>query len=239
MIFPLIETEPIVQVNDKTRLNCIKSFITKDEAAVTLVEIEPEAGSGFITITGSAPINAKNWYLDWAYATDGVKVVTLRITSNAAPVTFTKSLTVITAADDKLWSDDSDLQILEPDIMSWVRAGRASFLDYHRMAQTRILEWLDNLKIWNIDKEKFTKDDITVAIALDDLKRISTYWALELIYGGMSNKPDDVFAKNAADARATRRELCADRSRIRVDFNKDGTTDKLEAYEIKSMRLNR
>lgn len=239
MIFPLIEAEPIVQVNDKTRINAAKSFISKDETAVTLVEIEPEAGSGFITVTGAAPINPKNWYLDWAYATDGVKVATLRITTSGVPVTFTKSITVITEAADKLWSNDSDLQVLEPDIMSWVRPGRSSYLDYHRMAQVRILEWLDNLKVWDINGAKFTKDNIDIAIAYDDLKRIATYWALELIYSGLSNKPDDVFSKNASDAKKTRKELCGDRSRIRVDYNKDGTTTANEVYQMKSMRLTR
>lgn len=239
MIFPLIETESTVQVNDKTRLNCIKSYISKDEAAVTLVEIEPEASAGFIAITGASPIQSKNWFLDWSYATAGSKVVTLRITTNGAPVTFTKSLTIISEADDKLWSSDADLITHEPDIMNWVRPGRASFLDYHRMAQTRILEWLDNLKVWNKDSEKFTKDDIELAIAYDDLKRISSYWALELIFGGLSNKTDDVFAEKAKEYRASRRELCGDRSRIRADYNKDGETTSNEQYQIKQIRLNR
>ena len=52
-IFPHIELEDIVQVNDRTRLSAIKSFVSKDEAAVTLVEIEPESGSGFIDVTGA------------------------------------------------------------------------------------------------------------------------------------------------------------------------------------------
>jgi hypothetical protein len=60
MIFPLVESEPIVQVSDKTRLSAVKSFKSNDEPAISLVEIEPESGSGFINVTGS-PINSKNW----------------------------------------------------------------------------------------------------------------------------------------------------------------------------------
>lgn len=239
MIFPLIETEPVVQVNDKTRLNCVKSYVSKDEAAVTLVEIEPEASAGFIPITGLSPVNSKNWYLDWSYTTAGTKTITLRITTNASPVTFTKSVVIVTEAVDKLWSSDADLITHEPDIMNWVRPGRASFLDYHRMAQTRILEWLDNLKIWNKDSGKFTKDDITLAIAYDDLKRISSYWALELIFGGLSNKTDDVFAEKSKNYRSSRKELCGDRSRIRADYNLDTTISATEQFQIKHIRLNR
>lgn len=238
MIFPLIETEPVVQVNDKTRLSAVKSFKSNDEAAVTLVRIEPEAGAGYITVTGS-PISPKNWYLDWAYATDGVKVVSLEITTDAAPVVFTKSLTVVLEADDMLWSDDSDLQLLEPDIMNWVRTGRATYKDVHRMAQKRILEWLDNLKIWDKDGLPFVKEDLDLPIAQNDLKRMSAYWVLEMIFGGISNKPDDVFANKERQYKAARKELQSDRSRIRIDFNKDGTQETSEAYQIKSMRLTR
>jgi hypothetical protein len=238
MIFPLIESEPILQVNDKTRINAVKSFISKDEAAITLVEIEPEASAGFINVTGS-PVLSKNWFLDWSYATAGSKVATLRITTDGSPVTFTKTITVLTEADDKLWSADSDLQILEPDILNWVRQGRASFLDYHRTAQKRILEWLDNIKVWNKDGQPFTKSDITLAIAEEDLKRISIYWTLEIIFNGLSNKPDDVFASKEMNYRKSRKELQADRSRIRVDYNLDGTIENGEQFQMRTIRLSR
>lgn len=238
-IFPLVECEPTVQVFDKTRLSAVKSFVSKDETAITKVEVETEAGAGFIDITGAAPINAKNWYLDWMYSTDGVKVISLKITTSGAPVIFTKTITIITEANDKLWSEDADLVSIEPDILNWVRPGRATYKDYHRAAQKRILEWFDNIKVWDKNGAAFTKDDITLAIAQEDLKRISTYWALELIYGGITNKPDDVFSKNEQSARKQRKELQADRSRIRADYNKDGIQDKGEQYQMRSMRLHR
>jgi hypothetical protein len=238
MIFPLIESEPTVQEKDKTRLSAVKSFKSNDESAITLVEIEPEAGSGFINVTGS-PINPKNWFLDWSYAAAGTKVATVRITTNGAPSTLSKSLVVVTEAVDKLWSDDSDLVSVEPDILGWVRPGRASFKDYHRLSQKRILEWLDNMKVWNKDGAAFTKDDIDLVIAAEDLKRISTYWSLELIFGGLSNKPDDTFAAKEKGYRASRKELQGDRSRIRADYNKDGTTQKNEQFQMRSSRLVR
>lgn len=239
MIFPLIETEPIVQVNDKTRLSAVKTFKSNDEAAITLVRIEPEAGNGFIDVTG-AIVNSKNWYLDWAYATDGDKVITLEVTTDGVAVTFTKTLTVILEADDKLWSTDDDLQLLEPDIMGWIRQGRASYKDMHRMSQKRILEWFDNIKVWDKDGLPFDKDDVDTVMAATDLKRISAYWTLESIFGGLSNKTDDVFFEKQKLYRALRKEQQADRSRIRVDYNKDGTQDVQEQFVlVNSIRMTR
>lgn len=238
-IFPLIETEPLVQVNDKTRLSAVKSFISKDSSAITAVEISPDDGEDFLDISGTTPLNAKNWYLDWCYADAGDKTVTLRITTADESVEFTKTISIISEEDDKLWSSDSDLQVMEPDILSWVRVGRSSFLDTHRTSQKRILEWLDNIKVWDKNGKPFTKDDIDVVMAAEDLKRISVYWALELIFGGLSNKPDDTFAKKEASYKKSRKELQADRSRIRVDYNKDGTVQDGEQFQIKTMRLTR
>jgi hypothetical protein len=238
MIFPLLETEPIVQVNDKTRISASKTFIS-DEAPITLVEVEPEVGAGFIDISGSLPLYSKNWNLDWAYATAGTKAITLRVTTDGAPVVFTKQVVVLTEADDALWSTDEDLMIHEPDILKWVKSGRATYKDYHRMAQTRILEWLDNLKIWNKDGKAFTKADITPAIAKEDLKRISTYWVLELIFAGISNKTDDVFFQKQKAYGGMRKDLQGERSRIRADWNQDGDVDDFEEFRIKSMVLHR
>lgn len=237
MIFPLLETEPIVQIGDKTRISASKTF-TSDEPAITLVQIEPEVGAGFINVSGS-PVLAKNWVLDWAYATSGTKAITLRVTTNGAPTVFSKTISVVTVAADNLWSNDADLIIHEPDIMKWVKSGRASFLDYHRMAQTRILEWLDNLKLWNQDGYAFTKEDITQAVAVEDLKRISTYWVLELIFAGISNKTDDVFFQKQKTYGALRKDLQGERSRIRADFNQDGIIEDFEQVNIKAMRLYR
>ena len=38
-IFGVIESDPVVQTNDKVRLKAMRSFISKDEAEITLVEI--------------------------------------------------------------------------------------------------------------------------------------------------------------------------------------------------------
>jgi hypothetical protein len=78
-----------------------------------------------------------------------------------------------------------------------------------------------------------------LAIAENDLKRLSVYWSLEIIFGGLSNKPDDVFAAKEKQYRGSRKELQADRSRIRADFNKDGTQQVNEQFQMRSIRLSR
>ena len=110
MIFPNLILENIVQENDKTRLDATKSFISKDEAAVTLVEIEPYTGAGYIDVTGTS---SKDWYLDWSYPTDGNKTVTVRITTDGGPVSSSKTIWIIDSVDDNLFSYDQDLTAIE------------------------------------------------------------------------------------------------------------------------------
>lgn len=239
MIFPLIEAEPIVQVGDKTRISGVKTFKSIDESAITKVEIEPETGAGFIDVSGAAPLNSKNWFLDWSYSTDGNKTATIRVTTNGAPSTLTKTIVVISAENDKLWSDDSDLIVHEPDIMGWTKPGRSSFINYHRMAQKRILEWLDNLKVWDKNGNPITKNDIDSVMAAEDLKRISMYWTLELIFGGLSNKTDDVFSAKEKQYRAMRKETQGDRSRIRYDWNKNSVVENFEQVRLGAIRMRR
>ena len=68
-IFGNLHLEEKVQVNEKTRIDCTKSFIS-DEAAISLVRIKPEDGGSFVTVTSDK-------YLDWAYETAGTKTATL------------------------------------------------------------------------------------------------------------------------------------------------------------------
>jgi len=46
MIFPNLELEAIVQLGDRTRLSALKSFVTQNEAAISLVQIN--TGTGLI-----------------------------------------------------------------------------------------------------------------------------------------------------------------------------------------------
>ena len=218
-IFPNLELEDVVQLEDKTRLSATKSFVSKDNAAITLVRIEPHTGDGFITISGTG-LTYKDWYLDWQYSSAGTKTVTVEITAGST-VTYSKTIEAVTSATDKLWSDDSDLIGYEPDILKYIPQGRNSFKNIHRSAQRLILDWLYAIRIYKNDGSKITKDDL---IPTEDVKQLSIYWTLYLIWQGMSNKPDDVFAQKASNY-LKMVNSSKNSGRIQADFNDDGDLD--------------
>ena len=227
MIFPVLETEATVQENDKTRLDGRKSFITPDEAAITLIEIEPEAAAGFIDVTTLQ-------YLDYQYATDGTKTVSIRITTDGAPVTGTVTISVVTAADDKLFSGDAELVAHEPEILNYVRAGRNSFLDVHRTAQDRIITWLDEHRIWDTEGDRLTKDAI---IDIEEVNDWSKFLTLKYIFEGLSNATDDIFHDKAMRY-AEMASKARNRAAIRLDRDGDGNEDTA-AIDLRTYRLVR
>lgn len=232
MIFPHLELEATVQVDDKTRLSASKSFIDKAEAAITLVEIQPSAADSFIDVTGST---ADDWYLDWSYATDGAAVVVVRITTDGAPTTFSKTITVISVADDKLFSADSDLTSHESDVLNWVPKGRNSFLDVHRRAQSRILAWLDEHGYTDTSGDRLTK---AAVIDIQEMKEWSTFMTLKLIFEGIKNQVDDIFDQKAKTYESL--EIGArNRSILRLDLDGDGTAAAGEEKRITTSRLVR
>lgn len=231
-IFGNLQFEKYVQVKDKTRLDASTSFVSKDSAAVTVVEIEPEASNGFIVVTGSS---SSDWFLDWEYATDGIKTISLRITTDGAPVVSTYSLTALTEANDKLLSNDSELQIYEPDILKWIRIGRNSYLDQHRRSRDLILDWINENGHTSTEGNKLTKDSL---VDVDEFKKWSIYLTLSLIFDGISNKTDDVFKKKSIDY-ASKAEDSKHRSVFRLDLNGDSVVDSNEFVMVKSMGLIR
>lgn len=217
-----------------TRIISTSSFISKDEAAVTLVEIEPEAGDGYIDVTGSS---TRDWYLDWQYSgTSRTVDVSVRITTDGVPVTFTDTLELQTATDDKLFSEDSHLVQHEHDIMKYLPAGHSTFNFVHRRSQTRILEWLDE-NGYTLRKQhgKVTKDQVLVK---EELREWSVYKTLELIFAANSNSLDDIFEdkrKHYQDraGRARHKYLRG------IDWNESGEIESFEELSnvISSTRL--
>jgi hypothetical protein len=64
-IISILELEEKIQINDKTRLNCAKSFVTPDETALTDLTIAAGLDASPISVFST---NVKSRYLDWAYA---------------------------------------------------------------------------------------------------------------------------------------------------------------------------
>ncbi len=226
-IFPTLELEKTLQVNDRTRLSGVKTY-TVAEAAISLIEIEPDSGAGFFDVTSTK-------YLDWEYSTDGTKTITLRVTTDGSPVTSSKTLEVLSVADDKLFSADNELLSYEPNILSWTREGRNSFLDVHRASQDRILKFLDQNGFWDENGDPLTKADI---INIDEFQDWSKFMTLRLIFEGLSNAIDDIFHEKAVRYRKMELEA-RDRAKYRVDLNNDGDVDDDEGFDFRSIQLSK
>lgn len=234
MIFGNLKLENILQVNDKTRLDARGSYISKGEADISMVEIEPEAGFGFIEVTGIVEDNqSDDWHLDWQYSVDGTKTVSVRITTDGAPQTFTKDIEVISEADDKLFSDDDELKQHEPDILNWTEEGRNSFKNVHRLSQDRILTYLDEQRIHDYNGDKLTKASI---IDIQEVNDWSKFQTLVYIFEGISNSSEDIFHEKAI---RYREQLMKARNRgiLRLDRSGDGTVDTDK--DMRSVRVVR
>ena len=227
-IFPKLILEAKAQVDDKTRLDGTTTFISTDEAAISLVEIEPEDSSGFIAVTSDK-------YLDWSYATAGDKVVSIRVTTDGSPETSTKTITVVTEATDKLFSSDAELVPHEPDIMNYLPEGKNSYLNIHRLAQDRILTSLDEKRIWDNDGNRLTSADI---VDTEEVNDWSKYLTLTYIFEGLSNDIGDIFHEKALRYRNMAKKA-ASRGVLRLDLNNDGTISSSEKADVRSMTLLR
>lgn len=231
-IFPFIEVGETEQVDDKLRISAAKSFAAKDENAITEVEIEPESGAGFISVFES---NQKNWFLDWEYATDGTKTISVRVTTDGAPVTQTKDIEILTESDDKLFSTDDDLFRHESDILEFVPKGRNTFKYVHREAQTQILEDIYRMGIVDISGDRLTKASI---LDIEEVREWSKFLTLELIFKDVSNAIGDIFQQKSNLYKQWALES-RHKSILKIDLNGDSTTDSREGVDITWRRLER
>lgn len=232
-IFPIVESDDIVQVNDKFRISGTKTYISKGEAAITVVEIDPGTGT-FVTVTGS-PIASKNWFMDFQHSTVGDKTVAVRVTTDGAPITATKTVTVLSAVDDYLFSKDQDLVAIESDVLKYVPEGRASFKYAHREAQGQILEWLYVNGYKKNDGSRFVKADF---IDLLEVNYWSRYLTLRLIFKDLSNQVDDIFDKKSKMYENIEHQWRT-KSLLKIDVNGDDTLDVYEGFNMTTRRLVR
>lgn len=214
MIFIQPKSEDTVQVGDKTRIDIDETFISPDEAEITLMEIEPEASAGFYNVTSSK-------VLDWAYQIDGVKTATVRVTTDGSPTTKTITINVVSEANDLLFSNDKDIVSHEVDIFRYLRPGRSSFLDFHRVAQKMILDDLDQRGLTDNQGNKLTAADI---YDLEEVSEWSKYLTLNLIFTSVQSELDDVFATKAENY-MNMADRQRQRATIRLDLNQDGSVD--------------
>jgi len=72
-IFAILDFEPEIQVNDKTRLNAGKSFASKAVHEINTLTVKPELSGSAIDIYAAGPAD---WYLDWSYADTSIDIGT-------------------------------------------------------------------------------------------------------------------------------------------------------------------
>lgn len=214
MIFIQIKTEGTVQAGDKTRIDVEGTFISPDEAAITLIEIQPDASSSYVDVTSTK-------YLDWAYETEGTKAISVRVTTDGAPTTKADEIICLSESNDRLFSNDNDILSYEVDIYRLLRKGRSSFLDFHRIAQRIILDDLDQKGLTDNNGNRLTKLDV---FDIEEVKEWSKYTTLSLIFKSVQSEIDDVYDQKSkmysdmADRQKTR-------ATIRLDLDNDGTVD--------------
>jgi hypothetical protein len=219
-IFLNLKYEILNQVDDKVRLDASSSFVSPNEAAISLIEISPEGGD-FIDVTTDK-------YLDWQYSEAGDYEISLRITTDADPVTKIFNISIISSDDDKLFSNDALLMSHEQDILKWLNEGKSSFNNFHRRSQQLILSWLDEKGFVDVYGNKFTKAAI---IDIDEVKQWSTFMTLRLIFESLSNAIDDIFSEKAKRYLILENQARS-RSVLRIDVDGDGVSDLGEQIGI-------
>lgn len=155
------------------------------------------------------------------------------LTYGQTQVTDSSHIFVYSELGDNLFSDDSELQQLEPDIRRFVANGRNTFKDVHRMAQTKILEQLDREGFVNIYEEKFTKWDL---VDTSEVREWARYMVLRLIFEGIKNIRDDVFTQKR-DSYSAQEVVARQRAILRIDTDKDGELLIGEGFDNNSISL--
>ena len=219
--------ESIIQVKDKTRIDV--SNIFAQGITLTDVTIEPESGAGDISVFN---IDSSKWYLDWAYATDGEKTITVTATDGISPQIETFTLSVLSSVDDNLYSNDSQLFQLETELKNYLPSGKNSYKYAHREAQNRILSYLDRKRIWNTDGTVVTKTQVNTA----DVARWSMFETLIVIYEDLVVSVGDKF-KDKVARYTEQRNIERDRGAIRIDIDSDQSISTSEILELKTFNL--
>ena len=228
--FGIIKSDDKVFTGDKIRFDFRQSFVTPDEqlATPTSHEASFDGGLNWIDVT-------KDKFVDFIYSTAGTKTVQLRITTQTGNDIVSKTVTALDLTAQKLFSNDSDLYQYEPEIDSLLPKKWSSWNMIHLEAQKFFIDWLDEKRIFNEQKEKYQVSDL---LDRDQVRQFSIFKVLELIYSGENNVAGDLYQLK----RDKYRELCNEKlakSQISLDFNKNGVADLGERTDLFSVELIR
>ena len=232
-LFGIIKSDDRVYTGDKIRYDFSQSFVTPDKsfAATGSHQVSFDAGATYIDVTAKK-------YVDYIYTTAGTKTVTLKLTdASVAPViqTFTKSVVCLDLTMANLFSKDNDLYQFEPDIDAYLPKKYSSWNMIHRQAQEWIIDQLDEQGIYKSDESLYVAADI---IDSQQVKQLSIYKTLEIIFEGNSNIAGDIFSIKRDKYRALVVEK-SNRAYLRLDYDGDGIQDVSERVNMTSGTLTR
>lgn len=235
-LFPIVTTQPIAQVEDLIRIDASKTVVNGDTPAIHSVFIKPDDTEDEVEVTSN---DKSQWFLDWMYLTAGTKTITLRIVAgagmNEVTVTRTTSVLVKTAAVESLFSSDADLVVIEPDILKWIPEGSSNWNHVHRLAQKNILEWLDEIRLGKPDGTEWTPADL---VTKSQVRKLSLYMTLAIIFNSLSNQPDDIYAVKSAYY-AQKQVAAQDRNYLDLDLDGNGEVSESEKADLRSFTLVR
>ena len=206
-----------LQVDEKFRIDCSNSFVHPGGHSIQSMTVEVEASGDTFTITSDK-------ILDYAYSTAGTKVITVTIVhsdSSLANITKTKTIEVVTAASEKLFSDDPDIISLEPDILSYLPDYKADYKYAHRISQDTIVKWLDENGLVDNAGNKLTAASL---VNVEEVRLWSKYLTLSYIFQSLSNAIDDFFSVKSSYYRDLA-EKASQRTYISLDMDGDGDVD--------------
>ncbi len=237
MRFPILKHESIIQVKDKTRLDANASFVNSGEVLQD-IEIEPETGAGFISVynVDDEYNHELERFLDWAYASNGAKVISVRVTTDQGDSTETYNMEVLSETEDGLYSNDNDLYPYEPTIARYLPEGKSSFIYAHRASQSKIIAYLDEHRIWKKDGTRYTKEDL---IDKEEFRYWSIFQTLLIIFESSQLSTGDIFQEKRVEYEADMR-AARNRGALRLDYNGDGVIDETsEKLNMSTTRLVR
>ena len=231
-LFPELKTDPVVQINDRIRLDASLSFSNAGDS-IAQVEIEAESGvSGYVDVTNAG--DPSQWFLDWKYAGSS-RQIQANCRLNGTEV-FSFDIQLLTASDDYLFSEDKDILTIESELLNFLPQGRSSYIYQHRKARDLILDDFNIQGVTDADGNALTKEDFA---DLNEVREWAAFKTLSIIYFDLSNSVDDVFDRKS-NMYKNRAFKSKDRAFIRVDRNNDGTIDQnTEGVNMQTRRLYR
>lgn len=197
MIFPVISTDKVVQVNDKFSIDLRKTYASKITDPITSVTVD--VGEAGVPLIELGP-NKSNWLFAYQYPTNGIKTIEVKVTTSdgaeSDPVITVYeseiSIAVLDADEDNLFSDDQDLKNIKTDILKWLGDGRTSFKYAHRQSQEQMIEWFKVNGYLKFSGDYFVKADFE---DIEEVRLWSTYLTLSMIMQDQSNTVGDVFSQ--------------------------------------------